>query len=110
MRVRSVVAFAGAGFSAWLLTFAHECYYRGWGRSSKPHRHDSSPPFPGASLENVFWLLQISDIHVSRFNDMAVLGDFEYFCSETVQLVRPALVLVTGEPAENGGSSKTAPN
>ena len=96
-RIRVVAVLAGAAFSSWLLTFAHECYYQGWGRAHERQPREAAPPYPGAALANVFWLLQISDIHVSSRNDMAVLPDFASFCSETVPLVQPALVLATGE-------------
>lgn len=40
---------------------------------------------------------QISDIHLSIVNNLAVAKDLTYFCSDVVQLVSPSLVLVTGD-------------
>ncbi|XP_066132987.1 transmembrane protein 62 isoform X2 [Saccopteryx bilineata] len=59
-----------------------------------PRRWHATPgPGPG----NVFWGLQISDIHLSRFHDPGRAVDLEKFCSETIDIVQPALVLATGD-------------
>ncbi|XP_061467250.1 transmembrane protein 62 isoform X2 [Rhineura floridana] len=74
-----------------------------WYGSSGPHQLQGQPrslasePAPGAEANNLFWIIQVSDLHISKFLSPERASDFEKFCVETIPVIQPVLALVTGD-------------
>jgi len=47
--------------------------------------------------ENVIWFLQITDLHLSVFQDTSRVLDLRQFCDQTIKTIRPKAVLATGD-------------
>ena len=54
----------------------------------------------GDGAEDIVWFLQITDIHMSIFQDdkrKGSLAEFRTFCGETVKTIGPAAVVASGD-------------
>ncbi|XP_043839815.1 transmembrane protein 62 isoform X2 [Dromiciops gliroides] len=96
LALKVVAGLAAAALAAVLLE-----HYGLVGTSSpwpmRPRASQRPFPAPGAEDTNIFWGLQISDLHISKFFDPGRATDLEKFCSETVDIIQPAIVLATGD-------------
>ncbi|XP_057317037.1 transmembrane protein 62-like [Hydractinia symbiolongicarpus] len=57
----------------------------------------AQPPFPGNKKNNIFWFVQISDIHISQFRSYGQVEDLLKFCETTLKNINPEIVLMTGD-------------
>ncbi|XP_043584753.1 transmembrane protein 62-like isoform X2 [Bombus pyrosoma] len=62
---------------------------KGW---SEPKFYDI-----GESFDQLMWFLQISDIHISIFQDPFRITELKEFCNITVSSIKPTVVLASGD-------------
>jgi 3',5'-cyclic AMP phosphodiesterase CpdA len=59
--------------------------------------NEKKADFLGDSDRHLMWFVQISDLHLSQFHDKGRIDDFELFCSQVLQLIKPRVVLASGD-------------
>jgi len=63
-------------------------------------------PFPGESDDNLVHFVQVSDIHISTHNEERRTKDFHIFCSKTLKLINPEVVVITGDLTDAKSANK----
>lgn len=63
-------------------------------------------PFPGYSDDNLVYFVQVSDIHISIHNAERRTKDFHIFCAETLKLINPEVVVITGDLTDAKSANK----
>nr|CDS15018.1 transmembrane protein 62 [Echinococcus granulosus] len=62
-----------------------------------PPRNESDAIFPDNSTDRLFWFAQLSDLHLSQFQDKGRTLDFSRLCSVHVPVIVPDIVVVSGD-------------
>ena len=52
---------------------------------------------PSNKMDNIFWFVQISDIHISLYHDRSRISDLREFLMDDIYTIDPAFILVTGD-------------
>ncbi|XP_063418697.1 transmembrane protein 62-like [Mytilus trossulus] len=67
--------------------------------SSKSHetKHSLQLTDPTSELTNLFWFVQVTDIHISKFSAFSRAPDLKKFCLTHITNIRPDFVIVSGD-------------
>jgi hypothetical protein len=94
--MRYVLALVFLSVSVFILIFAKQFYVDLNGNSSLNRLHVKGSL--NENPKNLFWFLQISDIHISKFKDKNRVVDFRNFCSEVFEAYqKPKVVIASGD-------------
>ncbi|GFN82924.1 transmembrane protein 62 [Plakobranchus ocellatus] len=76
------------------------------GALSRPIRNPEKWPRIDGSFKNIFWVVQISDIHISLYIDPKRGPDLLELCQNYIKLINPETVLVTGDLTDAKGKGR----
>lgn len=60
-------------------------------------QHNQNHTLISKDEDHLIWFLQISDIHISKFQDKARIVELKEFCDHTISIINPKVVLATGD-------------
>ncbi|KAL3874475.1 hypothetical protein ACJMK2_037484 [Sinanodonta woodiana] len=61
---------------------------------------------PGNEFRHLFWFVQVSDIHISRYDGKGRGPDLVRFCDSHLRFIKPEFVLATGDLTDAKDSDK----
>ena len=93
--------FGSFGFVSLFLLGSHF-----WAEAEFDEIMESGAPYPGDSGDNLFHFLQISDLHISTHFEPERTKDFHQFAAETVPLIKPEVLLITGDLVDAKSANK----
>ncbi|XP_042216646.1 transmembrane protein 62-like isoform X2 [Homarus americanus] len=67
------------------------------GHDTRPRRRESAQVVLDSAADHLIWFMQISDLHLSVFQDATRATHFREFAASTVATIRPAVVLASGD-------------
>lgn len=68
-----------------------------WHLRARPNSLQPQQPTMGTDAAHLMWFLQISDLHISIFGDRSRIDEFREFATNTVETIRPRVVLASGD-------------
>lgn len=92
--MRYVIAVLFLSVSVFLLIFAKQFYVDTDNRGILHNRLKGSLK---NEPKNLFWFMQISDLHISKFKDKSRVEDFRRFCTEVNDAVKAPVIIASGE-------------
>ena len=60
----------------------------------------------GESDSNLVHFVQVSDVHISAHHEPQRTEDFHKFCSETLNVIKPEVVVITGDLTDAKSADK----
>merc|ERR1719197_200401 len=93
--------FGGFGLASLFLLGSHF-----WAEVEFDSRVEAGPPYPADTGDNLFHFIQVSDLHISTHFEPERTKDFYQFAAETVPLIKPEVLLITGDLVDAKSKNK----